>query len=210
MKIQTKLLTLLTIVALAVIGAYAWRVLPSFLRGPTPAPAEVAPQPPRVLPTDQVRGASGATKTVIEFGDLECPYCAAADRQLAGLVEQQPGVRLVWKDCPLPSHPNAQKAAEAALCAGDQGKYWAYHDLLIQNNDQLGPEIYSTIANALKLDAARFGNCLSANAKRTQVLNSLSECALAGVEELPWFSLNEKSFSGSGAVSNLINELNNK
>lgn len=198
----------MTILAATVITIYAFRVLPAYLKK-NPID-DTKPFTLRVLPTNQVIGSRGASKTIIEFGDIECPYCSIIDPQVVDLVKQHPDVRLVWKDCPLPSHPNAQKAAEAALCAGDQGKYWEYHNALVANNDQLGAGTYSTIASALKLNTDRFFKCLDSSAKRSQVLDSLNECALAGVEELPWFSFNGKTFFGSGIVSNLVNELNNQ
>jgi protein-disulfide isomerase len=112
---------------------------------------------------------------------------------------------LVWKDCPSSSHPNAEAAAEAAHCAGDQGKYWEYHDLLIQNQDQLGPDLYPMLAATLKLNATAFASCLANGAHADEVSASINECASAGVNELPSFFVNGKLFSGADA--NIIHEL---
>lgn len=208
MKAQNKLLFLLTIAAIAVIGVYAARVLPG-LRQNAPAPLPpAAPETARVLPTDQIRGPANAAKTIIEFGDVECPYCGTIDPQITGLLAQHPDARLVWKDCPLPNHPNARLAAEAAQCAGDQGKYWEYHDLLIQNQDRLESGLYPGLADQLKLDAKQFAVCLGNGEKRAQVQASFAECANVGVSELPWFSINGKTFSGSNVIFNLNEELN--
>jgi protein-disulfide isomerase len=121
---RAKFLPLLTLIGLVVIGFYAWRVLPFYLSKPAaPAPAGGA-KIPEPLPTDPVRGNAKASKTIIEFGDVECSYCGQIDPQITSLLAANPDARLVWKDCPLPSHPNAKAAAVAARCAGDLEKYW--------------------------------------------------------------------------------------
>jgi len=202
---QNKFLVALTIAAVIAIGWYAIRVLPSYFPKNADTSLSEAQDPLRVDPTDPIRGLPNAAKTIIEFGDLECPTCGALDPQLNDLVKQEPDVRLVWKDCPSSSHPNAETAAEAALCAGDQGKYWEYHDLLIQNQDQLGADLYPTLAATLKLNAAVFASCLGNGAKTDQVTASTNECADADVTDLPTFFVNGKSFSGANA--DIIHEL---
>jgi len=188
-----------------VIGAYAIRVLPSYFAKSANTPASGDQNIAHVDPNDEIRGARNAAHTIIEFGDLECTTCGALDPQIADLVKQDPDVRLVWKDCPSSSHPNAEAAAEAALCAGDQGKYWEYHDLLIQNQNQLGPDLYPTLAATLKLNAATFASCLGNGAKNDWVAASINECADANVIDLPTFFINGKAFSGANA--DIIHEL---
>ena len=144
----------MAVIAMIVIGWYAALVLPSYFPGNGDASLSEAQNPLRVDPTDPIRGLANASHTIIEFGDLECPTCGSLDPQIADLVKQNPDVRLVWKDCPSSSHLNAETAAEAALCAGDQGKYWEYHDLLIQNQDQLGTDLYPALAATLCFVAA--------------------------------------------------------
>ena len=205
MTAQNKFLAALTIAAVIAIGWYAIRVLPSYFPKNADTSLSEAQNPLRVEPTDPIRGLTNATHTIIEFGDLECPTCGALDPQITDLVKQQPDVRLVWKDCPSSSHPNAEAAAEAALCAGDQGKYWEYHDLLIQNQDQLGADLYPTLAVALKLNAAVFASCLANGAHAAQVTASTNGCANADVTDLPTFFVNGKSFSGANA--DIIHEL---
>jgi protein-disulfide isomerase len=198
MSNQNKLLASMAVIAMIVIGWYAIRVLPSSLPQKQSAPTETQ-NVVRVDPTDPVRGLANASHTIIEFGDMECPTCGSLDPQIADLVKQNPDVRLVWKDCPSSSHLNAETAAEAALCAGDQGKYWEYHDLLIQNQDQLGADLYPALAATLQMNAATFASCLANGAKRAQVQASIEECAVAGVTDLPGFFVNGKAFSGANA-----------
>ena len=204
MTSQNKILLTLTIVAAIAIGWYAFRVLPAAIPQQPQTPPETA-SAVRADPSDQIRGDRNAAKTVIEFGDLECPTCGELDPQIADLVKQQPDVRLVWKDCPSSQHPNAETAAEAALCAGDQGKYWEYHDLLIQNQDQLGPDLYPQLAATLKLNGPLFASCLGNNDKAAQVQAGLNECASAGVTDLPSFFINGKAVAG--ATANIVHEL---
>jgi protein-disulfide isomerase len=199
---QNKLLLSITVIAIIAIGWYAVRVLPSSF---SKSANEPQPNIVRADADDEIRGNRNAAHTIIEFGDLECPTCGALDPQLNDLVKQNSSVRLVWKDCPSSAHPNAEAAAEAAHCAGDQGKYWEYHDLLIQNQDQLGADLYPVLAATLKLDAATFASCLGNGVHAGQVSASTLECANAGVTELPGFFINNKAFSGDDA--NIIHEL---
>ena len=111
----------MAVIAMIVIGWYAIRVLPSSLPQKQSAPTETQ-NVVRVDPTDPVRGLANASHTIIEFGDMECPTCGSLDPQIADLVKQNPDVRLVWKDCPSSSHPNAEAAAEG-------GGRWVFKDL---------------------------------------------------------------------------------
>jgi Na+:H+ antiporter, NhaA family len=211
MTTPNKLLFLMALVATAVIGAYAYQVLPGYLAKPQAA-APAGAQAPRVRTDDFVRGnaAADTAKTIIEFGDIECPYCGQVDAQINTLLAAHPEARLVWKDCPLPNHPNAEAAAEAARCAGRQGKFWEYRDLLFAAAGQLNPEFYVPAAAGLNLDANTFVACLENGQERTRVQASFSECANAGVTDLPWFYLNGKISSGGNAITGLSAELNAK
>jgi hypothetical protein len=95
--------------------------------------------PPRAsisLRETPVRGPANAPVMLVEYADYECPYCQILQPQLAKLqAEYSEKLALVYKDMPLPTHSNAQKAAEAAHCAGAQGKYWEYHDLLFASKE---------------------------------------------------------------------------
>ncbi|HEX9244408.1 MAG TPA: thioredoxin domain-containing protein, partial [Anaeromyxobacter sp.] len=81
--------------------------------------------------TGPSKGPDAAPITIVEFSDFECPYCVRAEPTVKQLLEAYPGkIKLVFRDFPLPMHPHAPKAAEAAHCAGDQGKYWDMHEKL--------------------------------------------------------------------------------
>src|SRR5262249_47989501 len=83
------------------------------------------------LKNTPIKGNSGSQVVVVEYADYECPYCQQIEPALDKLAKDYAGkIAFAYKDVPLPMHANAQKAAEAAHCAGAQGKYWEYHDLL--------------------------------------------------------------------------------
>lgn len=82
---------------------------------------------------DPIKGAGEAKVTIVEFSDFQCPYCARASETTRQILENYQGkVRIVYKQFPLQIHEFAQKAAEASLCAHDQGKFWEYHDKLFE------------------------------------------------------------------------------
>jgi protein-disulfide isomerase len=123
--------------------------------------------------TEHVFGDVDAPVTVVEYGDFECPYCAAAAPVLRQLVEGSDGrVRLIFRNFPLPDvHPHALTAALAAEAAGAQGAYWPMHDLLFTKQDRLDDRSLIAYAEHLGLDgdlvvgeaAQRFGDKVEAD-----------------------------------------------
>jgi protein-disulfide isomerase len=206
-----KIFVLFAIAAAVIILLFANQVLPGYF-AKTPAPNTAEPSSPAAREDDFYIGNRSATpaQTIIEFGDFECPYCAAAGVQAQRLVARHPETKLVWKDCPLPNHPNSASAAAAARCAGAQGKFWQYHDLLFAAAGSIGPDFYLSAAAGLGLDAAAFASCLSSGETAARVRASLAECAAAEVTDLPWFFIGGKIFSGGNAVDSLTNSLETK
>ena len=94
-----------------------------------------------------IRGAADASVTVVEFSDFECPFCKQTHPTLKQLLERYPGkVRLAYRDFPLDSiHPQARRAAEAARCASDQGKFWEYHDVLVYPVSPIGSRRFAAL-----------------------------------------------------------------
>ena len=104
-----------------------------------------------------VRGNPEAKVTIVEFSDFECPHCRMAEPWLKQVLDEFPkDVKLVFMNYPLPNHPNAQSAAAAAVAAGKQKKFWAYHDKLFDNQDKLRLPDLVRYAEELKLDVERF------------------------------------------------------
>ena len=103
-----------------------------------------------------VRGNPKAPITIVEFSDFECPSCKAVEPVLKKILEQNADVKLVFLNFPLPMHQNAGPAAAAAIAAGKQGKFWAYHDKLFENQGHQTAAELIAYAQELKLDVARF------------------------------------------------------
>jgi protein-disulfide isomerase len=101
-----------------------------------------------------------------------------------------------FKDCPLPMHRHAMKAAEGARCAGDQGAFWEYHDLLFENGGKLEVSQLKEDARTLKLDAGRFDKCLDTDEETAAVQKGLQEAKDLGVTGTPSFFINGHFFSG--------------
>jgi protein-disulfide isomerase len=109
------------------------------------------------LAAEHVYGDPAAPVTVVEYGDFECPYCAAAAPVLRQLVDESGGrVRLIFRNFPLPDvHPHALTAALAAEAAGAQGAYWPMHHLLFGKQDRLDDRSLRAYAEHLGLDSSR-------------------------------------------------------
>ena len=111
-----------------------------------------------ITATDHVLGSPHAPITVVEYGDFECPTCKQAAPSVKLLLERFDGkVLFAYRHFPLESiHPHALRAAEAAECAGGQGRFWAMHDLLFANQPHLDLKHLTAYAERLDLDRARF------------------------------------------------------
>ena len=171
----------------------------SMLRAPRPMPAPgqapTTAAPPNTviaLNGDPVKGDRAARVVVIEFTDYQCPFCSRHVRDTLPQIEAEyvktGKLRYVTREFPLESiHPQAFKASEAALCAGDQGKYWEMHDRLFANQRALGPEQLPAHAQAVGLDEAKFTACLGGGAKAAKVRKDLAEGTKLGVTGTPAF-----------------------
>ncbi len=132
---------------------------------PPPQPAVEKLKAPASLGSVTPRGDQSARLTIIEFSDYQCPYCKRhVDQTLPRLLDDYVNkgtARYAFRDFPLAAiHPLSAKAAEAARCAGDQGKYWEMHDRLFANQKDLQPEKLPGHAQAIGLDVEKFRACL--------------------------------------------------
>jgi len=154
--------------------------------------------PVTVSKDDPVRGPAGAPVTLVEFSDFQCPYCARSQATLHRILETYPTqVRIVFKNMPGQRHDRARPAAEAALCAGRQGKFWEMHDWLFSHHTGLSDEAISTEAKALGLDMDVFSTCRSKHETSAQIDASLKEARALGLTGTPIFFVNGKMIRGA-------------
>jgi protein-disulfide isomerase len=135
-------------------------------------------------------GDKGAPVTIIEFSDFQCPFCKGAQGALKRVLQAYgKNVRLVFKNLPLEMHAQALPAARAAFCAGEQNRFWQYHDALFTSNN-LAPETLKNIAAGLGLNQPKFEECVSSEPSRAAVLKDVEEARRLGVDATPTFIIN--------------------
>lgn len=138
-------------------------------------------------------GPTDAKVTVVEFSDFECPYCsraATATEQIRAKYKDR--IRFVFRQFPLPMHSNAKKAAEAALAANAQGKFWEFHDLMFKNQQQLGASALEGYAKEAGLNVATFKEALSTNKYADQVARDVKLGQGVAVTGTPTMFVNGK------------------
>lgn len=150
-------------------------------------------------------GASSATVAIVEFSDYQCPYCGQYSRTTFSKIREQlirPGrIRYFLFDFPLTSiHQHAEEAAEAAHCAGEDGKYWAFHDLLFQHQDALDRASLLTYAAEAGEMPSRIKACLEEKRYQSRVADSVKEGKRVGVNATPIFFLGYVAPNGTSNV----------
>ena len=161
---------------------------------------------------DYIRGEEDAPVTIIEFSDFECPFCLRFQESLDKVLKDYQGkVRLVYRHFPLPFHSNAMKAAEAAECAGEQGKFWEMHDKIFeaQKEKKMGIEKWKNIAQELGLNIEQFNLCLDSGKYQKKILTQMNEAEQAGVKGTPTVFVNGEIIRGAvsyGTLSSVIDK----
>ena len=157
------------------------------------------------------KGPADAPVTIVEFSDFECPFCSRVVPTLEQVrAKYGDKVRLVFRQFPLNSiHPNAQKAAEASLCAADQGKFWEMHDAMFADQKNLGVDALKATAAGLGMDAGKFAACVDSGTYEQQVNDDVKAGTLAGVTGTPAIFVNGRVLSGAQpfeAISAIVDE----
>jgi protein-disulfide isomerase len=149
------------------------------------------------------RGPRNARITIVEFSDFECPYCAKAVSEIAGIMAAYPNdVKLVFKEFPLGDmHPHAMMAAQAALAANDQGKFWEMHDQLFANAHRLSHETVFAIAQSVGLDMMRFTRDMESGRFNKAVQADVAEGDKIGVYGTPSLFIDGKPYHGPVMLS---------
>jgi len=179
--------------------AASWRVsLVNVLKKRSKIAFLIEPPRVRVNATGPSKGPATALVTIVEFSDFQCPFCAEAVpilKQVADTYGDK--VRIVYRDFPIDAiHPQARKAAEAARCAQEQGKFWEYHDKLFANQQALGVEALNKYTEEVGLNGNAFAACLSSAKVREAVERDIQDGQKAGVGGTPTFFVNGRPFVG--------------
>lgn len=179
------------------------------------SPAPAAPQEQgAVLSEEQIvkietggagiKGEEGAPITIVEFSEYQCPFCGKYVDEAYSQIWEEYGDKLyyIFRDYPLAMHPHAQKLAEVARCAGDQGQYWEMHDLIFEEREEWSQkeDIETNIngfVSQLGLDKEEFDSCLSSGKYSQAVKDDLQLGTEIGVRGTPTFFINGQKLVGA-------------
>jgi protein-disulfide isomerase len=161
----------------------------------------IALEPPRQKVSSAGSPSKGPTSApieLIEFSDFQCPFCLRADPTVQQVLSTYGDkIRFVYRHYPLPNHPSARPAAEAAACAAEQGKFWPYHDLLFANPSKLSDADLKQHASTLGLNTGQFNTCVDTHKPKGLIDADLKAGEEAGVNGTPAFYINGRMISGA-------------
>lgn len=144
------------------------------------------------------KGNADALVTIVVFSEFQCPFCARVNPTLQQILDTfKDDVRIVFKNLPLDFHDRAEPAARAALAAGEQGKFWEFHDLAFQNQRSLTDENFTAWATQLGLDVAKFQADYASDAIKQRVAADAAIASALGVRGTPNFFINGKNVRGA-------------
>jgi protein-disulfide isomerase len=150
-------------------------------------------------------GGRKAPVTLVEYTDFQCPFCTRVQPTLDEIVERYgDNVRHVFKQLPLAMHAQAQLAAEASLCAADQGKFWEFHDWLFANSRRINRDTLSEQARELSLDEVGFASCLDEKVHTLRVQQDMQEAQQFGISGTPGFLVNGRVLRGAQPIERFI------
>jgi Na+/H+ antiporter NhaA len=153
---------------------------------------------------DHIRGPEDAAVTLLEYGDLECPYCGQAETVIRELLRDFGDLRYVWRHLPLNDvHPQAQIAAEAAEAAAAQGRFWEMHDALLSHQDRLKVRDLVAEADNLGLDLERFREHLRKRKGLAHIAEDVESADLSGVSGTPSFFINGHRYQDAYDIDTL-------
>jgi protein-disulfide isomerase len=143
-----------------------------------------------------MKGNPAGKVTLVEFADYECPHCKRLQPVLRQIVDEFPkDVKVYFKHYPLPQHTNARLAAEAAVAANKQGKFWAYQDKLWDKQDDLSPAVIEKLAKDAGLDVAKFRQDLASDAVKARVQKDRDEGQTLGIQATPTLYIDGREYT---------------
>ena len=143
-------------------------------------------------------GPKDAPVTIVEFTDLQCPFCEKTEstlKELRGKYGDK--IRVVHMDYPLPFHSHALDAAKAAHCANEQGKFWPYRDALFANQSKLAPADLKATAQSLGMNSAKFDACFASTKYDSQIKADQAAGEKVGVDGTPAFFIDGRPLTGA-------------
>jgi protein-disulfide isomerase len=143
-------------------------------------------------------GSAAAAIEIVEFSDFQCPFCRRTAPLLKEVLARYADhVRLVWRDFPLPMHEDARRAAVAAQCANEQGRFWLYHDLLFAHQDALKDADLIKHALTAELNLDRFKSCVGAGQQQVRIDAAIKEGNRLGISATPTVFINGRMVVGT-------------
>lgn len=178
------------------------------------SPASSAPQDSDIVKADlaRIQGSPTAPVWVIEVSDFQCPYCKQWHEQtyhkLLDEYVRTGKVRLAYVNFPLAQHVHARPAAEAAMCAGVQGKFWEMHDALFTNQAKWeslpsSTSYFESLARDTGVDVARWRQCIQSGKMKGWIQADHDRAQVAGVASTPSFIIANRMFVGAQPIENL-------
>ncbi|MEO3385381.1 DsbA family protein [Mesorhizobium sp. CAU 1741] len=158
-----------------------------------------------VNPRDHIRGGPNATVTLVEYGDYQCPFCAAAN-PVVRLLENRfgPALSVIFRHFPLIEvHPFAGTAAEAAEYAGDHALFWDMHDTIFANQHRLSIQLLFSIAGTLRLSQIGLRDSITGSLHADKIQADFIGGVRSGVNGTPTFFVNGRRHEGSFAAPEL-------
>jgi len=173
----------------------------------------LGPQPPVLV--DRVPdergyeiGPQDALVTIVEFADYQCPYCNAASGPVIVLLSNySDSVRFIYRHFPLEMHSDAFQAAEAAECAGEQGRFWEMHEILFANQKALGFDQLQDYAEDIGLNQTQFTDCLESGRTSSLVRQDIGDGMKYGVTGTPTFYVNQRMVVGLAGLESAIEDV---
>jgi len=161
--------------------------------------------PTELIGNSPVKGAKNSNVVLVEFSDFQCPFCAKAHSTLKQFMDKHGNsVTLTYKHLPLTSiHSEALPAARAAWAAGQQGKFWEFHDALFANQAKLGDDFYRATAKSLGLDVQKFDRDRASQAATAAIEQDLGMAETLGIDGTPFFIMNGEVLAGAVSLADL-------
>ena len=160
--------------------------------------SQIRESPASFVTGSPVWGDTQSSQYIFIFSDFECPFCAKAQISLREFKSQHPDVAIVHKHLPLTTiHPEAANAAAASWAAQQQGKFWPYHDILLENQGRFNDEYYQEIAKRLGLNLAQFNHDRKSQLAFNAVAKDVELAERLGLKGTPFFIVNGQGVSGA-------------